>query len=190
MKLTTRTLIASEAIREGDPLTCTKVLKADVEGQTFEIGVMKPDNPNGPVGPLGIADRDYAQGEVISCTEMPAIVLPGFEDNESWVDSRKSTPVADIRAIRDAARSYSEPLSDPVSLVHEPHPGTPTLWPTKGMKRLPDGTFRPCLEDETPDCFLLEPLPDHVQRMMAENRRLRIHGYWGGLVASLDGEPD
>lgn len=105
MRTTTKMLIAGEAIREGDPLTVTKVLKADADGSTFEIGVMKPDDPNGPVGPLGVADRYYARGNVISRVEMPAIDLavPAV----SWESVTQPTPVANILALRDRIRKMS-----------------------------------------------------------------------------------
>lgn len=94
METQTRTLIAGEAIREGDPLTCTKVLNADAEGQTFEIGVMMPDDPNGPVGPLGVATQDYAKGEVISRKTIPRLELPG--PARSWEDVATPVPVTNL----------------------------------------------------------------------------------------------
>jgi hypothetical protein len=102
-------LIAAEAIEAGAALTCVKVEAGELPGDIdFRIGVIRGDRDY-QVGPLGYAERSFAAGEVMREVEesgaIPDLVVR--PNVKPWSAPVRSTPVADILALREEFRGSS-----------------------------------------------------------------------------------
>jgi hypothetical protein len=102
-------LIAAEAIEAGEALTCVKVEPGPGPGDfDFKIGVIRGDRDY-QIGPLGCAERSFAAGEVLQDVEEPVVFTSGITPFPAvqWSAPIRSTPVADMLALREEFRGSS-----------------------------------------------------------------------------------
>jgi hypothetical protein len=100
-------LIAAQAIEAGDALTCVDIVAGPDGGYDFRVGVLRVGDQDYQVGPLGYAERSFAAGEVMRDDVLPEVRLEPLGPAEPWTAPVRSTPVADILALREEFRGSS-----------------------------------------------------------------------------------